>query len=74
MLRRVAGQHPETDLDPDHASYFVSRINLRRTERPGMVGWRKRLFLALAQNAPSQTENLWLPENRTVVMSGEVPV
>ena len=74
VLRRVAGQHPETDLDPDHASYFVSRINLRRTDRPGMVGWRKRLFLALAQNAPSQTENLCLPEDRTVVMSGEVPV
>jgi KUP system potassium uptake protein len=74
VLHRVAGQHPETHLDPDHASYFVSRINLRRTDRPGMVGWRKRLFLALAQNAPSQTENLQLPEDRTVVMSGEVPV
>ena len=74
VLRRVAGQHPETDLDPDHASYFVSRINPRRTDRPGMVGWRKRLFLALAQNAPSQTENLCLPEDRTAVMSGEVPV
>ena len=74
VLRRVAGQHPETDLDPDGASYFVSRITLRRTNQPGMVGWRKRLFLALAQNAPSQTENLHLPEDRTVVMSGEVPV
>jgi KUP system potassium uptake protein len=74
VLRRVAGQHPETDLDPDGASYFVSRISLRRTDQPGMVGWRKRLFLALAQNAPSQTENLNLPPDRTVVMSGEVPV
>ena len=31
-------------------------------------------LVALAQNAPSQTENLHLPEDRTVVMSGEVPV
>jgi KUP system potassium uptake protein len=74
VLRRVAGQYPETDLDPDGASYFVSRISLRRTDQPGMVGWRKRLFLALAQNAPSQTENLNLPPDRTVVMSGEVPL
>jgi KUP system potassium uptake protein len=74
VLRRVAGQHPETDLDPDDASYFVSRISLRRSDHPGMVTWRKRLFLALAQNAPSQTEFLCLPQDRTVVMSGEVAV
>jgi KUP system potassium uptake protein len=74
VLRRVAGQHPETHLDPDEASYFVSRIRPRLSNRPGMVGWRKRLFLALAQNAPSQTEFLCLPDDRTVVISGEVPV
>jgi len=74
VLRRVAGQHPETDLDPEDASYFVSRISLRRSDMPGMVGWRKGLFLALAQNAPSQTEFLCLPRDRTVVMSGEVAV
>jgi KUP system potassium uptake protein len=74
VLRRVAGKHPETDLDPEDASYFVSRIRPRLANLPGMVGWRKRLFLALAQNAPSQTEFLHLPDDRTVVMSGEVPV
>jgi KUP system potassium uptake protein len=74
VLRRVAGTHPETDLDPADASYFVSRSRPRLSNRPGMVGWRKRLFLALAQNAPSQTEFLHLPDERTVVMSGEVPV
>jgi KUP system potassium uptake protein len=74
VLRRVAGQHPETDLDPENASYFVSRIKPRRSHRPGMSPWRKRLFLALAQNAPSQTENLHLPEDQTIVVTGEVPV
>jgi KUP system potassium uptake protein len=72
VLRRVTDQHPETDLDPDDASYFVSRITLRRTDRPGMVAWRKQLFLALAHNAPSQADFLCLPEDRTIVMSGEV--
>jgi len=74
VLRRVAGQHPETDLDAEHASYFVSRIRPRPSRRPGMSPWRKRLFLALAQNAPSQTENLNLPEDQTIVVTGEVPV
>jgi KUP system potassium uptake protein len=74
VLRRVAGQHPETDLDPEHASYFVSRIRPRNSHRPGMSPWRKRLFITLAQNAPSQTENLYLPEDQTIVVTGEVPV
>jgi KUP system potassium uptake protein len=74
VLRRVTGAHPEADVDPDDASYFVSRIALRRGDGPGMAGWRKRLFLALAQNAPSQTEYLGLPQDRTVVMSGEVRI
>jgi KUP system potassium uptake protein len=74
VLRRVTGEHPETHFDPEGASYFVSRITPRYSDTPGMVAWRKRLFLALAQNAPSQTENLRLPQDRTVTMSGEVPL
>ncbi len=74
VLRRVAGRYPETALDAEHASYFVSRIRPRRSGRPGLSRWRKRLFLALAQNAPSQTEFLGLPDDRTIVVSGEVPV
>jgi len=74
VLRRVTGRHPETDLDLDGASYFVSRITLRHTDRPGMPAWRKRLFLALARNAPSHVYLLCLPEDRTIMMSGEVGV
>jgi KUP system potassium uptake protein len=74
VLRRVAGKFPESDIDAANASYFVSRITPRRSDLPGMVRWRKQLFLALAQNAPSQTEFLGLPRERTVTMSGEVPI
>jgi KUP system potassium uptake protein len=74
VLRRVAGRYVETDFDPDGASYFVSRLMLRRTDAPGMATWRKRLFLALAHNAASQPEFLRLPEDRTIVLSTEVPL
>jgi KUP system potassium uptake protein len=74
VLRRIAEQHPDYDLDPGDATYFVSRITLRRTDRPGMTTWRKVLFIALAHNAPSQSEFLCLPNERTIVMSGEVPI
>ena len=74
VLRRVVGRYPETDLNLAEASYFLSRITLRRTSLPGMATWRKRLFLALAHNAASQAEFLCLPEDRTVVLSAEVPL
>jgi KUP system potassium uptake protein len=74
VLRRVTDSRPELGLDADNAAYFLSRITLRRTNRPGMVTWRKQLFIALAHNAPSQAEALCLPEDRTIVMSGDVPV
>jgi KUP system potassium uptake protein len=80
VLRRGLARRASTngsarqDLDPGTASYFVSRVNLRRTKEPGMARWRKQLFIALAHNAASQAEFLGLPEDRTVVMSAQVPV
>ncbi len=61
-------------LDVEQASYFLSRVTLRRTNEPGMARWRKRLFIAMAHNAASQAEFLGLPDGRTVVLSAEVPV
>ena len=75
VLRQVTARYPERlegDLDPDQASYFVSRITLRRTRQPGMSGWRKQLFIGLAHNAASQAEFLCLPEDRTIVMGSNV--
>ena len=74
VLRRASGRFPETDIDVDDVSYFLSRITLRRTHLPGLATWRKRVFLALAHNAASQTEFLCLPEDRTIVLSSEVPL
>src|SRR5919199_469054 len=75
VLKR-ASAHPTGALggpvDPDTASYFVSRITLRRSERPGMSTWRKALFIGLAHNAASQAEFLCLPDDRTVVMGSHV--
>jgi KUP system potassium uptake protein len=75
VIRRVArrgGGGPEGQLDPDNASYFVSRITLRRTRTPGMSAWRKQLFIGLAHNAASQAEFLCLPPENTVVMGAQV--
>jgi KUP system potassium uptake protein len=75
VLRHVARTRrggPEGALDPDEASYFLSRITLRRTRLPGMSTWQKVLFIGMAHNAASQAEFLCLPAERTVVMGAEV--
>jgi KUP system potassium uptake protein len=65
---------PELDVDPETASYFLSRVSLRLTHAPGMRMWRKRLFLAMAHNAASPAEYFSLPEPRTVVMGSQVDI
>ncbi|MDN3354326.1 potassium transporter Kup [Actinomadura sp. DC4] len=74
-LRRAAEkQGPELNVDSENASYFLSRGSLRLTREPGMRMWRKRLFLAMANNAASPAEYFSLPEQRTVVMGSQVDI
>ena len=74
VLQQVTRRHPRelAGVRAEEASYFVSRINLRRTDRPGMSTWRKALFIGLAHNAASQAEFLCLPDERTVTMGSHV--
>ncbi|NJC70746.1 potassium transporter Kup [Planosporangium thailandense] len=74
VLRRAAAHPVAEGLTLDEVSYFVSKITLRRTDRPGLAAWRKRLFIVLAHNAASQAEFLHLPDERTIILSAEVPV
>jgi KUP system potassium uptake protein len=62
------------DVDPDSASYFLSRASIRATSAPGMNRWRKQLFVALAHNAANPAEVFGLPADRTVVMGTHVEV
>jgi KUP system potassium uptake protein len=64
----------ELDIDPDQASYFLSRATLQLTRAPGMRLWRKRLFLGLANNAATPAEYFRLPEAATVVMGSQVDI
>jgi KUP system potassium uptake protein len=64
----------ERNLDLEHASYFVSRITIAPTDAPGMMVWRKDLFVAMARNAASPIEAFCLPSDRTVTMGSHVPV
>jgi KUP system potassium uptake protein len=72
MLHLAHGMSDELDIDADNAAYFLSRLSIQRGNGPGMMRWRKRLFIALAHNAANPASNFGLPEDRTVVMGAHL--
>jgi KUP system potassium uptake protein len=64
----------ERDLDLEGASYFISRITLVATDKPGMRPWQKKLFVGIARNAASPIEHFGLPNDRTVSMGSQIGV
>lgn len=60
------------DCDIDHATYFLSNITIVPTDTPGIAGWRKKLYVAMARNAADPAEYFRLPDTRTVTTSGRI--
>jgi KUP system potassium uptake protein len=69
-LIRAAGQ--EGALDGGEISYFLSTIEVRRGNTPGMSRWRKRLFVATARLTADAAEYFRLPRERTVIMGARI--
>ena len=72
VLRQASGLSDELDIDPDSASYFLSRMTIERGRQPGMSGWRKRMFIGLSHNAANPAAYFCLPVDRTVVMGSRI--
>ncbi|MBP2352370.1 KUP system potassium uptake protein [Kribbella aluminosa] len=64
----------EGPLDLERASYFLSKIELRRGKAPTMAGWRKQLFLATAHITSDAAEAFSLPRDRTVIIGSHIEV
>jgi KUP system potassium uptake protein len=71
-LVRAAGI--ETALDEDDLTYFLSKIELHRSDAPGMSRWRKQLFLATTHLTADATEYFHLPRTQTVIMGSRIEV
>jgi KUP system potassium uptake protein len=71
-LRGIPEGASERELDLDHASYFLSKIELRQGDKPGMAGWRKRLFLASSHITTDASDHFSLPRNRVIVMGSQI--
>ncbi|MFG2041210.1 potassium transporter Kup [Dactylosporangium sp. NPDC048998] len=73
-LRLLDPSRTEGDTDLDRASYFLSKIQLRRGDSPTMAPWRKRLFIATSYITADAAEHFGLPRDRTVIMGSHIDV
>ncbi|AZQ39529.1 potassium transporter Kup [Streptomyces cyaneochromogenes] len=64
----------EGPLRLDDASYFLSKIELRRGKARTMAPWRKRLFIATSYITADAAEYFSLPRDRTVIMGSHIEV
>ncbi|MGZ0153347.1 potassium transporter Kup [Kribbella sp. WER1] len=64
----------EGPLDLDKASYFLSKIELRRGKAKTMAGWRKQLFLATSHITADAAEAFSLPRDRTIIIGSHIEV
>ncbi|MBK5218505.1 MAG: potassium transporter Kup [Thermoleophilia bacterium] len=74
LLRLAAESGLECPLEVDEASYFLSTIELRVGDAPGMTRWRKRLFVATSRITADAAEYFGLPRDRTVIMGSRIEV
>jgi len=62
----------EGNAREEDAVYFLSQVTIRATDGPGMRGWRKRLYVALARNSVSAADYFHLPGDRTVTIGSAI--
>jgi KUP system potassium uptake protein len=72
LLELAAETGLEKDVDVGSAVYFLSQVSVTPTSAPGMRGWRKRLFVAMARNAASPVDYFRLPRERTVTLGSQI--
>ncbi|MGW1805277.1 potassium transporter Kup [Streptomyces sp. NPDC002078] len=73
-LAMLTPAQTEGPLNLDQASYFLSKIDLRRGKSPTMAPWRKRLFIATSYITADAAEYFGLPRDRTVIMGSHIEV
>ena len=60
-------------IDVDHATYFLSEVNLRAGPDPTMAAWRKRLFIAISRMT-SDAEYFGLPMDSTIIIGARIEI
>ncbi|MFE3289985.1 potassium transporter Kup [Rhodococcus sp. NPDC059234] len=73
-LRLLDPAQTEGPIAIDDASYFLSKIELKKGTAPTMAPWRKRLFIATSHITADAAEFFGLPGDRTVIIGSRIDV
>ena len=73
-LRLVDPGQTEGPIDVDHASYFVSNVDLVAGSEPTMAPWRKRLFIATSYIGADPAAHFGLPLDQTVIIGARIEI
>jgi KUP system potassium uptake protein len=63
---REACRSAGLDVDLDHATFFLSRVNSLASPKPGMALWRERLFVFLSRNSQRASSFFHIPAEQVV--------
>jgi KUP system potassium uptake protein len=74
LLDLARRSSPELTSEPEDTSYFLSTIDLRVGDGPGMPQWRKQLFVATSSITADAADYFNLPRDRTVIMGSQIIV
>jgi KUP system potassium uptake protein len=72
LVRQIAKEGVECPVDPRHASFYLSRVELKPGDLPGLSRWRKRLFLVTALITAEPADYFKLPRERTITLGSEI--
>jgi KUP system potassium uptake protein len=72
LVRQVAGAAVESAIDTRDTSFYLSKVELKAGDGPGMRRWRKRLFLATGLVAAEPADSFHLPRERTITIGSEI--
>jgi KUP system potassium uptake protein len=72
LLPLISQAGQEGPLNSGKISYFLSTIEVRRGNTPGMSRWRKRIFVATARLTADAAEYFQLPREQTVIMGARI--
>ncbi|MBC7460029.1 MAG: KUP/HAK/KT family potassium transporter, partial [Thermoleophilia bacterium] len=74
LLQQVAIADIEAPIELDDLTYFLSTIELRRGDIPGIAKWRRILFLLTARLTADPVEYFGLPREHTIIMGAHVDI
>jgi KUP system potassium uptake protein len=72
LLELAKAEGLDEGIDVEHASYFLSHLDVVPGGPFEMARWRKRIYCTLSRNASSPTDYFCLPTDRTITVGSQL--